>query len=260
MVFRASVAQGIEHRSPKAGVGRSNRPGGTRRFGRSGGVTTWPAYLWEWVQETPVKRLLSAIPFVILGTIKPSLMQEEVPVRKAMVICVLVLAFCVALPLLGAGLRNHRIVRRILGLGMLVACGYGILTLTILGRNVHSAPMAKLELLWSYRASLAFAEEGLSVTNTRLLSEIMLNVLLFVPLGACLPFFVPELLCSRQPVRDMLIVLVIACSCSLAVELVQWLLRVGLFEFDDVLNNTLGTLLGFGMYRVITWAVTKQRD
>ena len=26
----ASVAQGIEHRSPKAGVGRSNRPGGTR--------------------------------------------------------------------------------------------------------------------------------------------------------------------------------------------------------------------------------------
>ena len=25
----ASVAQGIEHRSPKAGVGRSNRPGGT---------------------------------------------------------------------------------------------------------------------------------------------------------------------------------------------------------------------------------------
>ena len=26
---RASVAQGIEHSSPKAGVGRSNRPGGT---------------------------------------------------------------------------------------------------------------------------------------------------------------------------------------------------------------------------------------
>ena len=27
--IRASVAQGIEHSSPKAGVGRSNRPGGT---------------------------------------------------------------------------------------------------------------------------------------------------------------------------------------------------------------------------------------
>ena len=30
----ASVAQGIEHRSPKAGVGRSNRPGGTIKHRR----------------------------------------------------------------------------------------------------------------------------------------------------------------------------------------------------------------------------------
>ena len=35
MCTRALVAQGIEHRSPKAGVGRSNRPGGTRKHRRS---------------------------------------------------------------------------------------------------------------------------------------------------------------------------------------------------------------------------------
>ena len=32
-IERALVAQGIEHRSPKAGVGRSNRLGGTQLHG-----------------------------------------------------------------------------------------------------------------------------------------------------------------------------------------------------------------------------------
>ena len=40
----ASVAQGIEHRSPKAGVGRSNRPGGTRCECRPTSIPGRPAF------------------------------------------------------------------------------------------------------------------------------------------------------------------------------------------------------------------------
>ena len=42
---RASVAQGIEHRSPKAGVVRSNRTGGTIEYVQARGcVCLWPVF------------------------------------------------------------------------------------------------------------------------------------------------------------------------------------------------------------------------
>ena len=55
LVQHASVAQGIEHRSPKAGVDGSNPPGGTRRLWRrreSGAVSG----LWELPTDSDRRR------------------------------------------------------------------------------------------------------------------------------------------------------------------------------------------------------------
>jgi glycopeptide antibiotics resistance protein len=46
-------------------------------------------------------------------------------------------------------------------------------------------------------------------------------------------------------------VCLVTCACSLSVELVQWCFRLGLFEFDDVLDNTLGAVAGYAIYLLV---------
>lgn len=175
--------------------------------------------------------------------------------RLVVVITLLVVAFCIALAVLGARwrgryLRGAKVFRRVLGVVLITVYVYGVLAQTIIGRVQSASPTAKLELFWSYRASLALMEDGLAVTSASLLAEIILNILMLMPLGALLPFALPELFFTRRPVRDAVWVAIMACSCSSAIELAQWKYRLGLFEFDDILNNTVGALVGYAMYRI----------
>ena len=174
--------------------------------------------------------------------------------RRVVGIAVVVLVFCVALGALGRRLRGPyprrtKAIRRAIGGVLFIAYAYGVLTQTILGRLVK-ARSSLLELLWSYRASFALTERGITVTNTVLLTEILLNVLLFAPLGALLPFLAPNLFSTERVARDAVRVAIVACAMSLAIELSQRLFHLGQFELDDILNNTIGALLGFAAYRI----------
>ncbi|MBO7674020.1 MAG: VanZ family protein [Atopobiaceae bacterium] len=182
--------------------------------------------------------------------------------RLVAVITLLVFAFCGATALLGArwGARHRRgakVLRRVLGAVLFAAYVYGVLSQTILGRSQSASHMAQLELFWSYRASLALMEDGLAITSASLLAEIILNVLMFVPLGALLPFALPELFCSRTFMHDVVRVAIVSSACSMAIELAQWRFRLGLFEFDDILNNTAGALIGYATYRAVAWIARK---
>ncbi len=67
--------------------------------------------------------------------------------------------------------------------------------------------------------------------------EILLNIALFVPIGALLP-----LASGRK--RGIWLALVTGILISTSIEGLQlWLCR-GLFEFDDIFDNTLGCVLG----------------
>ena len=63
--------------------------------------------------------------------------------------------------------------------------------------------------------------------------DIALNILLFIPLG----FLVGDK-------RTILIGLLL----SAGIELTQYVLKLGVCEVDDVLNNTIGTAIGFSLY------------
>lgn len=65
---------------------------------------------------------------------------------------------------------------------------------------------------------------------------IILNTLLYLPLGYLLAILLPAL--HRGPI------LLIGCMCSVVTELVQFGLEMGYCETDDVLYNTLGTAIG----------------
>lgn len=67
------------------------------------------------------------------------------------------------------------------------------------------------------------------------------NVLAFAPLG----FFLPLL---EKRYQKFLITVFLCCMFSLCVELTQLYLKVGIFDVDDILMNTLGGILGYLSY------------
>lgn len=76
------------------------------------------------------------------------------------------------------------------------------------------------------------------------------NVLGFMPAG----FFIPILWEKR---RGFLFTVCVTFEMSLTVEVLQLLLRVGSFDVDDLLLNTLGGILGYLLLRMVTkWRVS----
>ncbi len=71
---------------------------------------------------------------------------------------------------------------------------------------------------------------------------IVLNILLFVPFGYLLPQATEKVNCWWK-------IMVIGFSFSLLVESVQLITRLGMFDIDDLINNTVGAVLGWICYR-----------
>lgn len=72
-------------------------------------------------------------------------------------------------------------------------------------------------------------------------SSLVLNILLFVPLGMLTPV-VKESFGTLQ--KNFILGFVL----SLSIEVLQILTKRGWFDVDDVINNTLGTVIGFILY------------
>lgn len=70
------------------------------------------------------------------------------------------------------------------------------------------------------------------------------NVIAFMPYG----FFLPLL---NRAYRRFFIIAILSIVFSLVVETAQLLLRVGVFDVDDILLNSLGGVLGYIIFLVI---------
>ena len=112
--------------------------------------------------------------------------------------------------------------RRITPRPLLAAYILFILMETIIGRKTG---VGRVELVpfWSY-------------SHPELRMEIVLNYILFIPLGFLL------YLCFGK--KWGLKVVLIGFLLSVSIEIVQLVFRIGLFEFDDIIGNTIGCLIG----------------
>lgn len=107
-----------------------------------------------------------------------------------------------------------------------------LIYITLLGRTAKSEYQMELSFLWEYRLAL----QG----KTEWLFQILNNILLFLPMGNIYGSL------KRSPVWWKA---VITGACiSLTIELCQLIFKLGLFEFDDILNNTIGMMVGYGFY------------
>lgn len=121
----------------------------------------------------------------------------------------------------------------------------GYLYFTVLSRRVGSGAFIEFRPFQVYTrlfaesidagdAAIGFAAKFLNKTPP--VVGLILNILLYYPLGYLLPILFPKL----KPKH----VILIGCLCSIATEATQYLLKMGWCETDDVIHNTLGTAIG----------------
>lgn len=98
-----------------------------------------------------------------------------------------------------------------------------------------------LNLFSSYRE--AYHDIGVVLLNNVLLRNLILNIILFIPLGFLLPMYSDKL-------KKMYIVVPIGLLTTLTIEFTQHFNDYGTFEIDDAFNNTLGTLIGYCIFMI----------
>lgn len=89
----------------------------------------------------------------------------------------------------------------------------------------------QLAPFYSYRQALLYGSENE-------IFEILCNVLLFLPFGVLLPLWKPA------KARNLFQVLKYAFSFTFCIEFLQLITRIGCFEIDDMIHNTLGAGIG----------------
>lgn len=113
------------------------------------------------------------------------------------------------------------------------ACLCTVLYYTLLMRSPTEE--IRLQLIPFYNLSHSTYKMGI-------LQSMWLNVTLFVPLGVFIGNGITE------HVNNKFIKCAGICLCiSLCIECTQWIARLGLAETDDVILNTLGGMIGYGV-------------
>lgn len=77
--------------------------------------------------------------------------------------------------------------------------------------------------------------------------DIVLNILLFIPLG---------FLTGRKGWKAILYGFLL----SAFIELIQYIAVLGYCEADDVLNNTIGTAVGIGVWKMLSAFIVKWKN
>lgn len=81
--------------------------------------------------------------------------------------------------------------------------------------------------------------------NSAVLYQILLNILLFVPFGGLLKM-------TFRKIR-LWVGWLVGCLFSMAIEVCQLVFHLGLFEWDDMLHNSFGCLIGCTFAAAILW-------
>ena len=82
--------------------------------------------------------------------------------------------------------------------------------------------------------------------------NIVLNICLFLPMGFLIPI-------GFRKMRRLWKTTLAGFGVSFLIEITQMLLKRGISEIDDLINNTLGTMIGFGLFVIVLLAFNRLR-
>ena len=174
------------------------------------------------------------------------------------IILVIVIGMSIVTPLL-INCGRSRYMKLILSL---IFCVYfaGNLYFTLLSRRSGSSQYFELQPFRVYGHLFENPTEEVTATGfaalflqgTLPITGLILNILLYYPLGYLLPILFPKL----KPKH----VILIGCLCSIATEATQYILKIGWCETDDVIHNTLGTAIGVWIWHLQSKRLNKQNS
>ena len=138
--------------------------------------------------------------------------------------------FCIGTALLLAfkGKKAWRGVAKLL----LVEYAFLIYCSTVLFRAAKELREYDFTPFWSY-------------SRPDLLIENIMNVVVFVPVGFLLGF------ATERGKRGWLVALLIGAGLSIGIETLQLAFKLGFAEVDDVMHNTLGCVIGYGICSLV---------
>lgn len=113
--------------------------------------------------------------------------------------------------------------------------------LTIYYRKVNLIHNYNFEPFWSYKAYASGMES--------LLAEIILNILVFIPVGLLLGIALNTATWKKAFITGVCI--------SIMIEISQFIFKRGFSELDDVIHNVVGCLVGYGLYSLVKWTWLK---
>lgn len=181
-------------------------------------------------------------------------------------ILILILGMMLLTLLLRGKKKNHFSKIMLWVIFLIYLCGN--LYFTLFSRTVGSIARIEQELLRNYKNALAFdggfietfyqllteglpALERIKIQSMSSAREIILNILLYVPMGYMLP-----LLFDTWKAKKVIHTGFLA---SLLTESVQLVFRLGEFSFSDLLNNSLGTVAGLVGYLLVFRVIWKMK-
>ena len=134
---------------------------------------------------------------------------------------------------------------KILSIIFLAAYVAAIVIITLTNRQPTINSQAETQLFWSYAKWFSGeATYGL---------EIFQNILLFIPFGLLFALALD----IRKISPKILIVILSGLALSIFVELYQLFSHFGLFEFDDMFDNTLGAAIGAFAFMLISKLIAR---
>lgn len=121
---------------------------------------------------------------------------------------------------------------------LLVEYVFLIVSSTVLLRMSNENQGCNFRPFWSYAA----IQKG----YVELIPENMMNVVVFVPVGVLLSFVFNGI--RRMIIKKWLLILLIGMGISVSIEAMQLFLNRGVSEVDDVMHNTVGCMIGYGIF------------
>lgn len=175
-----------------------------------------------------------------LTLVKKYMLQYDVGVPLYVILALLIIVVGVVIGLYLTRKDQSSFIRNSL-LTILGGYLFFVLCTTLFFRESSDTMRYYLIPIWSY-----------DVLNYNIIAQLILNVLLFVPIGFLLGAIINE--------RRWGQVIKIGCLLSIIIELAQLLTRRGVCNIDDVIHNTIGCAIGYGIFLLCKYVICRLKQ
>ena len=173
-----------------------------------------------------------------LRLVNKYMLQFDVGVPLYVILALLVIVTGVIIGLYLTKKDRPSFIRNAL-LTMLWGYLFFVLCTTLFFRDSSEEMRCYLFPLWSY-----------DVLNYKVIAQHILNVLMFAPVG----FLLGAIMNGRRGMP----VIELGCLLSVMIEILQLLTRRGACNIDDVIHNTIGCAIGYGVFRLCNTILKKR--